>query len=286
MKMPFKPVVIFTCLLVLAAANLLSRPATEPGPGANGPNLLKAPESIIYDQAHQRYLLSNYETGSIIQVDGAGKQGILVENMAAIQGLEIVGNVVYVGARNSVRGFDLETGAMVMNVPVAGVSNLNDVTADDAGNLYAGDVFGTKIIKVRIKDGSCSVFVDGKGIDHPNGIFFDKTKKRILVCSYRKNSPIQSIDLADATVTTLAETNISECDGIVLDKYGRCYVTSWETLSIYRFDKDFSNPPAVFHANACGPADISYDGVHDALAVPLMKCNSYEIVPVDPPRGK
>ena len=168
------------------------------GQAARGPNLLKAPESIIYDQAHQRYLLSNYETGNIIQVDHAGKQSILVENMDAIQGLEIVGNVVYVGARNSVRGFDLETGAMVLNVPVEGVSNLNDVTADDAGNLYAGDVFGTKIIKVRIKDGSYSVFVDGNGIDHPNGIFFDKTKNRILVCSYRKNSPIQAINLADA----------------------------------------------------------------------------------------
>ncbi|MBE0665852.1 MAG: SMP-30/gluconolactonase/LRE family protein, partial [Candidatus Aminicenantes bacterium] len=256
------------------------------GRTAGGPNLLKAPESIVYDQAHQRYLLSNYETGNIVQVDGAGKQSVLVENRVAIQGLEIVGNVVYVGARNSVRGFDLETGAMVMNVPVEGVSNLNDVTADDAGNLYAGDVFGSKIIKVRIKEGSYSVFVDGKGIDHPNGIFFDKAKNRILVCSYRNNSPIQSIDLADASVRTLANTNISACDGIVLDKYGRCYVTSWETLSIYRFDKDFANPPVVFYKNSCGPADIAYDPVHDAIAIPLMTCNSYEIVPVDPPQGK
>jgi glyoxylase-like metal-dependent hydrolase (beta-lactamase superfamily II) len=256
------------------------------GPAAGGPNLLKGPESIIYDRAHQRYLLSNYETGNIIQVDGAGKQAILVENMVAIQGLEIVGNVVYVGARNSVRGFDLETGKMVMNVPVEGVSNLNDITADDAGNLYAGDVFGTKIIKVRIKDSSYSVFVDGNGIDHPNGIFFDKAKNRILVCSYRKKSPIQAISLADASVTTLADTNIDECDGIVLDKYGRCYVTSWETLSIYRFDRDFSDPPAVFYKSSCGPADIAYDSVHDAIAIPLMKCNSYEIVPVDPPQGK
>jgi 3-oxoadipate enol-lactonase len=256
------------------------------GQTASGQKLLNDPESIIYDQAHKRYLLSNYSTGDIIQVDGAGKQGILVKNMNAIQGLEIVGNVVYVGARNSVRGFDLETGAMVMNVPVEGVSNLNDVTADDAGNLYAGDVFGTKIIKIRIKDNSYSVFVDGQGIDHPNGIFYDRANNSILVCSYRKNSPIQSINLADSTVTTLANTKISDCDGIVLDKYGRCYVTSWETLSIYRFDKDFANPPTVFHKTSCGPADISYDSVHDAIAIPLMNCNNYEIVPVDPTQGK
>jgi pimeloyl-ACP methyl ester carboxylesterase len=32
-----------------------------------------------------------------------------------------------------------------------------------------------------------------------------------------------------------AETSISNCDGITVDRYGRCYVTSWPTKSIYRF---------------------------------------------------
>jgi len=248
--------------------------------------LLNEPESIIFDKIYKRYLFSNYSTGNIVQIDSKGKQSILVENKNAIQGLEIVGNVVYVGAGNCVQGFNLKTGEMVMNVAIEGVLNINDVTADDNGNLYAGDVFGTKIIKVRIKDNSYSVFVDGKGINHPNGIFFDKPNHRILVCSYLKNSPIQSINLADSTVKTLVKTNISNCDGIVLDKYGRCYVTSWETNSIYRFDKDFSNPPTVIYTNSCGPADISYDSVHDAILVPLMLCNSYEIVPIESIKGK
>ncbi|OFX86013.1 MAG: hypothetical protein A2W99_16595 [Bacteroidetes bacterium GWF2_33_16] len=251
---------------------------------SNSNNLLNRPESIIYDKTHNRYLLSNYETGSIVQIDSTGKQSVLVENKNAIQGLEIVGNVVYVGARNSVRGFNLETGDMAMNIVVEGVSNLNDVTADDAGNIYAGDVFGTKIIKINIKNNSYSILVDGNGIDQPNGLFFDKPNNRILVCSFRKNFPIQAISLDNLIVTTLATTNLNNADGIVLDKYGRCYVTSWETKSIYRFDKEFKNPPIVFYKNnSCAPADISYDNVHDAIAIPLMLFNSYEIVPVDPP---
>jgi len=249
-------------------------------------NLLNRPESIIYDKAHDRYLLSNYTTGDIVQIDGQGRQSVLVKNQKAIQGLEIVGNTVYVGAGASVRGFDLETGAMVLDVAVADVTNLNDVTADDAGNLYASDVFGTKIIKVGIKEKTWSVFVDGKGIDRPNGIFYDRSADRILVCSYRENSPIQAVSLADATVTTLAATDISLCDGITLDKNGRCYVTSWKTRSIYRFDKGFVAPAKVFYANTCGPADISYDAVHDSIAVPLMECNGREIVPVDPLPGQ
>lgn len=252
----------------------------------DNPKPLKRPESIIYDQAHNRYLLSTNQNGDIIQIDGTGNQSYLVRGKNAVQGLEIVDDVVYVGARTSVRGFDLNTGEMVMNIPVADVTNLNDVTADDSGHLYVSDVFGTKIIKVSIKEKTASVFVNGKGIDHPNGLFFDKQFNRLLVCSYRKNSPIQAVSLTDSTVTTLANTTLSMCDGIARDQYGRTYVTSWETFSIYRFDSEFAAPPELFYKNPNGPADISYDRAHNALAIPLMFSHSWDIVPIDPPLKK
>jgi len=274
-------IVSFIAMISLTAFKKSSEPAS------NNQKILKAPESIVYDAAHKRYLLSTNQNGDIIQIDSTGKQEYFVKNKNAVQGLEIVGNVVYVGARSSIRGFDLNTGEMVMNIPVADVSNLNDVTSDDKGNLYAGDVFGTKIIKIDIKKKSYSVFVNGQGIDHPNGIIFDKPNNRILVCSYRKNSPIQAINLADSTVSTLTTTNISMCDGIAIDKYGRCYVTSWETFSIYRFNSTFSESPELFYKNPNGPADISYDKIHDELNIPLMFSNSYEVIlilPILPPK--
>ena len=248
-------------------------------------NLLSWPESMIYDQSHNRYLISNYQTGDIIQIDSNGTQSYFVQGGNAIQGLEIVGNVVYVGAGQMVRGFDLESAEMVMDVSVTGVSNLNDVTADTSGNLYISDVFGTKIIKVRISDQTYSVFVDGQGISQPNGIFYDKPYNRILVCSYRANSPIQAISLVDTTVSTLATTNLSNCDGITKDTYGNCYVTSWYTNSIYLFDSTFSGTPRSVYHNSCGPADISYDREHGVLAIPLQPCNSWELLPVTPSDG-
>lgn len=238
-------------------------------------NLLDLPESIIYDSSHHRYLISNYGTGDIIQIDSTGQQGPFVSNANAIQGLEIVDNVVYVGAGQMVRGFDLETGQMVMDVHVPNVSNLNDVTADTSGNLYTSDVFGIKIIKIIISTGVYSVFVNGQGIYQPNGIFYDKPYNRILVCSYRVNSPIQSINLSDSSVTTIVNTGISLCDGITKDRFGNCYVTSWTTRSIYRYDSSFSGQPELVYSNSCGPADISYDNFHNVIAVPLQGCNSW-----------
>ena len=246
-------------------------------------NLLNLPESIIFDVSHNRYLVSNYGTGDIIQIDSNNNQEYFIQNGRAIQGLEIVGNVVYAGCDSLVRGFDLETGNMVMNIPVTGVSNLNDITADTTGNLYLSDVFGTKIIKVNINSQSCWVFVEGDGILRPNGIFYDKPYNRILVCSYRTNSPIQAISCADSSVTTLTSTSISNCDGITKDNNGRCYVTSWNTRSIYRFDPDFNDPPETVYQNSCGPADISYDAFHNEIAIPLQLCNDWSVMQVTPP---
>ena len=238
-------------------------------------NLLNLPESIIYDSSHHRYLISNYGTGDIIQVDSAGNQTYFVMASNAIQGLEISGNVVYVGAGQMVRGFDLETGQMVMDVHVNDVANLNDVTADTSGNIYVSDVYGTKIIKVIISTGVFSVFVNGNGIIQPNGIYFDKANNRLLVCSFRANSPIQAVNLSDSTVSTVVNTNISLCDGITKDRYGNCYVTSWTTRSIYKYDSSFSGQPVLVYSNSCGPADISYDNFHNVIAVPLQLCNSW-----------
>jgi hypothetical protein len=243
-------------------------------------NLLNIPESIIFDSTHHRYLISNYSSGDIVQVDSTGHQSYLVQQQGTnFQGLEIAGNVIYVGANQYIKGYDLETGQMVMNIHVPNVTNLNDVTADTSGNLYVSDVFSTKIIKVRISTQNYSVFIDGRGIDHPNGLLYDIRNNRVLVCSFRTNSPIQSINLSDSTVTTLTNTTLSFCDGITMDRYGRYYVTSWTTMAIYRFDSVFSSPPYLFYQNSCGPADISYDRVHDVIAIPLQQCNTWDVAP-------
>jgi hypothetical protein len=250
-----------------------------------GQSLLSMPESIIYDINHHRYLISNCGTGDIIQVDSNGIQSYFVQGKNAIQGLEIVGNVVYVGSGFGVRGFNLESGEMVMDVQISGAANINDVTADESGNIYASEVFGTRIFKVKISTQTYSVFVNGQGISNPNGLYFDEKHNRILVCSYRTNSPIQAINISDSTVTILTNTNMSECDGFTMDKYNRYYVTSWTTNSIYRFDSVFSNPPELVYHNNCGAADISYDSVHNVIAMPLQPCNRWGTLQVIPPIG-
>jgi hypothetical protein len=244
-------------------------------------NLLRWPESIVFDSLYNRYLVSNYLTGDIVQIDDEGNQSYFVQAQNAIQGLEIVDNTVYVGCGASVKGFDLATGDSVMDVVIPGVQNLNDVTSDTSGNLYISDVYGHAIYKIRLSDHSYSTFAS-LGISFPNGILFDEENNRLLLCSFRYHSPIQAISLEDSTVTTITSTGISDCDGLTKDNFGNYYVTSWVTYAIYRYDSSFTNPPVRFYNSAGGPADISYNRRDDILAIPLMSSNGVDFVPIVP----
>ncbi len=250
-------------------------------PALNAQNLLRAPESIVYDSLYNRYLLSNYNTGSIVQIDSLGNQAYFVERQDAIQGIEISGDAVFVGCGYGVKGFDLETAELVLDVTIPGVQNLNDVAADTSGNLYVSDVYGHAIYRIRISDQVYSTFAT-EDISYPNGLFFDEVNNRILVCSFRANTPIQAVSLSDSSVTTLMDTNLSNTDGITRDDFGFYYVSSWTTLSIHRFDSTFSNPPEPFYSSGGGIADISYNRKDDVLAIPLMWTNSYVLLPITP----
>lgn len=252
------------------------------GAGTAFGQFLNWPESIVFDAANNRYLLSNYANGYIVQVDSSGVQSYFVHaETIGIQGLEIRGNTVYVGSGLSVRGFDLTTGARVFYVPIPGAVNLNDVTLDSAGNLYASDVYGHTIYKVELATGNWSAFARDS-IRFPNGIYSDPPNNRLLVCSFRYHSPIQAVSLADSSVSTVTATSLSNFDGLTQDSFGSFYASSWNTTAIYKFDRNFSYAPQLLYHNSGGPADIACNRRDNLLAVPLMNSNRMELLPCTP----
>jgi len=255
-------------LSVASVLTALSLPVASPGQ-----NLLNWPESVVYDTLYNRYLVSNWYSGSIVAIDSMGTQSYFVLSDDCYAGLEIVGDSVYVGcSEQGVKGYNLHTGELIMHVIVPGSVLLNDVTSDTSGNIYVSDVYGNNVVKIKLSDHSYSIFA--AGIINPNGVLFDREYNRLVVVTKAINSPFLAVSLKDSTVSTLAYSGVDDLDGLAKDNYGNWYVSAWGTRAIYRYTPDFSSGPVQIYQNSDGPPDVNFSPALNSLLFPLGFANS------------
>jgi hypothetical protein len=199
--------------------------------------------------------------------------------------MEILGDTVYgtsgtlYGYDAAVKGYALETGQPVMNVPVPDVVNLSSLVADSSGNLYCSESFGSRIIKVRISDRTSSVFVYSNGLNKPNGLIFEQDRNRLVVLSDRPRPPIQSVSLATAAVTTLTTTTLAGGDGITKDEKGNYYITGYYLSGVYKFDSAFSTSPQMIYSGS-GIVYPTYDARDHSLLLTLYNSNDWKRISV------
>ncbi len=238
------------------------------------------PESVTYDALNSRYLISNVLDGSIVQIGAAGDTTYFDTSLTRTLGMIIVDNILYVADINGIATYDLTTDQKGATITIAGMYELNDLTADTSGYLYITDVGAGKIFRVRISDHSDTTIVSG--ITKPNGILFDAQNNRVLFCQFIANAPIKEIDLDDFSVTTVLSTSFANFDGLAIDGNGYIYVSCWGTNSVYRYDNEFSLPVELVSSGHSGPADIFYNLVDNILAVPNYYSNHVDFIPITP----
>jgi len=254
------------------------------------------PESVVYDAANDRYLVSNKGNGDIISVPRTDPNNLSYFHSGAwctsLRGITIVNNVVW-GAGTSSQassnqyliGFDLNTGNISNQILIAGGNFINDVVAGESGFIYVSDGNINKIYKVNTNDGSFSDLDFGGA----NGLLFDEANNRLL---YTDDTPvtgsqISAIDLATNTSSVLiANPNFQWLDGLTVDHMGNYYVSAWSDNKIYRYDPNFtssilasSEHPNITGTPHSGAADIFYDQVNDILAVPNFTANTVDFIP-------
>ncbi len=242
--------------------------------------LLNQPESVEYDPYNNRYLVSNWGNGNIIQIDSTGTQSVWLNNAHCYAGLHRQDSILYVACREyGIKGFDLITGENVLNVSIPGATNINDIVADNSGNLYASSPTGNIIYKLNIESEVLTELVT-TGLDTPNGMYYDEPNNRVLFVSFRINSPIESINLADSTVSLITYPGLHNLDGITQDNEGNFYVSSWQNNRVYRLDNTFLENPEIFSNHPDDPADIFFDKINNVLAVPLFFTHQVEFISV------
>jgi sugar lactone lactonase YvrE len=230
-------------------------------------------ESVEFDYAHNRYLVSNTSSKKIIARAADGTLSNFASLSIAPYGIEIVGDTLYCCTSTSITAINLNNGVQVFNQVIAtGSVFLNGITHDPAGNLYCTGFSSNKVYRFNTANRQFNVFINNT-ISQPNGIIYDSydgITPRLVMASWGPNAAIKAINLADSTMTTLITTPFGSIDGIAKGKNGNFYIACWSNNTIQRYDSTFANAPTgVVTSGISSPADIYYNQLTDTLAVPF-----------------
>jgi sugar lactone lactonase YvrE len=256
---------------------------------------IATPESVLYDAAADRYLVSNINgkpvdadnNGYITEINGDGKvtkpklvEGGAKAKLDAPKGLGIAGNVLYVSDLTVVRKFDAKTGAPKGDIPVAGAVFLNDIAIAPDGRVFVSDSglklgasglepAGGDAVYVIDKAGKVKPVAKMKELNGPNGLLF--VGKDLWVDTFGSDEIYRLDDKgAKADVTRLPSGGL---DGMIAMGES-LLVSSWKGSAIYKGKPNAKFEPLV--SGIGGAADIGFDTKRSRVLVPRFMDNAVE----------
>lgn len=257
---------------------------------------IATPESVFYDEANDRYLVSNINgkpdevdnNGYITELSPDGKVikdkfiagGVGKVKLDAPKGTGVFAGILYVSDITVVRKFDLKTGAPKGDIPVPGATFLNDIAVAKDGRVFVSDSgiksgaagfdpTGTDAVYV-IEKGKLKTVAKSKDLSGPNGLL--AVEKGVLVVTFGSNELYRLDDKG-------AKQDVTKLPGGGLDGIAQAgdslLVSSWQTSSVYRGTLDGTFEPVL--AELKGPADIGFDSKRKRVLVPRFLENAVEV---------
>ena len=262
-------------------------PASTPKPAVRFTGAFATPESVLYDEAADRYLVSNVN-GKPFEADGNGYIAVLAPDGAitnpkwiaggvkkakldAPKGMVISGGILYVADITVVRKFDAKDGTPKGDIPIEGTTFLNDVSATPDGRIYVSDSglkggatglepSGTDAVYI-IEKGKVRPLAKMKDLGSPNGVL--ATDNGVLVVTFGTGELYRlDNDGKRKDMTPIPEGML---DGIVA--FGDALlIASWKASAIYK--GMLHGTFEVVVPNVKMPADIGFDKKRSRVLVP------------------
>ncbi len=248
---------------------------------------INTPESVLYDEANDRYLVSNINgkpdeadnNGYISEISPEGKVvkdkfiagGVGKTKLDAPKGTGISAGVLYVADISVVRLFDLKTGAPKGEVKIPGATFLNDIAIAKDGRVFVSDSgiksgaagfepTGTDAVYV-IDKGKLKTIAKTKDLGGPNGLLV--VEKGVLVVTFNSDELYR----LDEKGTKQDVTKVPEggLDGIA-QAGDSLLVSSWKGSAVYKGSLGGKFEPVLTELK--GPADIGFDSKRKRVLVP------------------
>ncbi len=267
-------------------------------PLAGGPNIttyggFRFAESICYDPARDLYVVVNAGIAqnlipndgyvSLIKPDGSvhtlkwigvNRNGLTLNHPL---GSEIADGRLYVADIDTLRWFNLETGAPMGSVTVPGALFLNDIAVAPDGTVYATQT-GTeaadtwKVYRISAS-GEVSTIIAGAPLNRPNGIAFDP--KGNLVVLNMGLSDVQTWSTSGQLLTAVKTTDEGN-DGIVVMPDGTMYVSSVRAGTVARIRP--GQAPERIATGIPSAASMTLDSKRNRLVIPMNDWNAITFV--------
>lgn len=235
---------------------------------------LPVPESVRY-HAGTRLLYVSLIDGGPSERDGKGgiaKVGLngkitnknWVTGLNAPKGIGIAGNRMYVADMDEVVVINLRTGKVLEKIKIEGAKFLNDVTTNEAGEVYITDMETGNIHLVT--NGKAHVYYKVAG--RPNGLL--ALDNGLLILNQGKLQKLDNVK----HLTTLVEGLDGSTDGIEEVSPGEYIVSCWAGV-VYYVKTDGSKETLLdTREDKTNSADIGYDPVRKIVYVPTFMKNS------------
>lgn len=257
---------------------------------------IATPESVLYDELNDRYLVSNINgkpdgadnNGYISELSPDGKVlkekfiagGVGKTKLDAPKGSGISGGVLYVSDITVVRMFDLKTGTPKGELAVPGATFLNDVAVAKDGRVYISDSgiksgpsgfdpTGSDAVYV-IEKGKLKTLAKGKDLGGPNGLL--AVENGVLVNTFNSDEIYRLDEKGEKHDVTKAPAG--GLDGMAQSADG-LLVSSWKGSAIYR--GSLNHPFDVAYAGLGGAADFGIDTKRKRILVPRFMDSAVEV---------
>lgn len=233
---------------------------------------LSGPESLEYDAAGERYLISNRSAGQILARAANGSLSVFTDDPVSPAGLEIVGAHVFVADGGRIRGYRLADAVRVVDYAIPGAAFLNGLSSDGDTRLWASDFSGQRLHQIDIGNlaaVSHTTPITATGFT-PNGLWWDRLQQRLLIVSWGANARVFTWQPGQTSASLLVQTTQGNFDGVVVDCDGAVYVSSWGAAAILRTPPPLTAQSVftVFAGSQSNPADIAYTPGLGEIAVP------------------
>ena len=250
--------------------------------------IYKLPESVIYDEKRDVLYVSNInEHGfkhlgngfiSKVGVDGKVIDMNWVLGLDAPKGLTIVNDKLYATDINALVEIDIETGKILNKYVAPAAIHLNDVAADDKGQIYAADTLTDSIYRLN-SIGLFAMWLNDAGLEAPNGLHVEG--KNMIIGSWgfptdgfdtEVPGHLKTVSLINKSIKSLGSGKpVGALDGVEADGKGAYYVTDWTagTLLHIKANGDFKELLKL----SPGAADHEVILEKKLIIIPLMKDN-------------